>query len=143
MKFKIFPSFDIGFYLLSSECIAAVTANPIPTTTKTAQVIVKHSLKNAVLRLHKPFFVRIDNNRLMVLWINIHTDPPMNVRKAPNQWIFCTICSSLFGPEVSTRKLIIWILEVENRMEYCFQNKIKVGTYLLRLFCSCVIESFQ
>ena len=78
----------------SSACVAATTAEAMPATTMIVLSIVMTSLTKAVLRLQNHFLVPRLKMMLMILCIIIHKLPKIKVRKAPNQWIFCTTVSS-------------------------------------------------
>ena len=78
----------------SSACVAATTAEAMPATTMIVLSIVMTSLTKAVLRLQNHFLVPRLKMMLMILCITIHKLPKIKVRKAPNQWIFCTTVSS-------------------------------------------------
>lgn len=100
-----------------SVCIAEKRAVTMPVTTKTKDKRVMRSLRPAVLRFHCPFSVPIARPRLISVWPLIHTMPPMKVRKAPSQWIFWTMSSSLERGSLlcSVRSVWSWKLPTRQR----------------------------
>ena len=64
-----------------------------------------HKVKTFFYVYHGPKCNHYIFSYLMILWMNIHKLPPIKVKNAPNQCIFCTIFSSFEGPGSSVKSL--------------------------------------